>query len=49
MSPSDIANANVDDIVEKLSTSEAILLMAGGVGFGDTRAVPRLKVPAIKV
>ena len=48
MPPSEIANANVDDIVEKLSTSEAIRL-TGGVGFWNTHEVPRLNVPAIKV
>lgn len=48
MPPSDFANANVDEIVEQLTTDEAILLTAG-VGFWHTHAVPRLGIPAIKV
>ncbi|OJA21227.1 hypothetical protein AZE42_07989 [Rhizopogon vesiculosus] len=45
---SDFANADVDDIVEKLTTDEAILLTAG-VGFWHTHEIPRLGIPAIKV
>ncbi|KAF8552820.1 glycoside hydrolase family 3 protein [Imleria badia] len=48
MPPSDFASANVDEIVEQLTTDEAILLTAG-VGFWHTHAVPRLGIPAIKV
>lgn len=48
MPPSDFAKADVDDIVEKLTTDEAILLTAG-VGFWHTHEVPRLGIPAIKV
>lgn len=48
MPPSDIANGDVDHIVEALTTDEAILLTAG-VGFWHTHQVPRLGVPAIKV
>jgi beta-glucosidase len=48
MAPSDFANANVDEIVEHLTTDEAILLTAG-VGFWHTHAIPRLGIPAIKV
>lgn len=48
MPPSDIAHADLDDIVEKLTQEEAILLTAG-VGFWHTHAVPRLNIPAIKV
>lgn len=48
MPPSDFAHANVDEIVEKLTTDEAISLTAG-VGFWHTHAVPRLGIPAIKV
>ena len=48
MPPSDFANANVDEIVEQLTTDEAILLTAG-VGFWYTHAIPRLGIPAIKV
>ncbi|KAL4072776.1 glycoside hydrolase family 3 protein [Scleroderma yunnanense] len=48
MPPSDIASGNVDDIVEALTTDEAILLTAG-VGFWHTHQVPRLGIPAIKV
>lgn len=48
MAPSDFANANIDEVVEKLTTDEAILLTAG-VGFWHTHAIERLGVPAIKV
>ncbi|KAF9463435.1 glycoside hydrolase superfamily [Collybia nuda] len=48
MAPSDFANANIDEIVENLTTDEAILLTAG-VGFWHTHKVERLGVPAIKV
>ncbi|KAF9012112.1 glycoside hydrolase family 3 protein [Hymenopellis radicata] len=48
MPPSDFANANIDDIVEQLTSDEAILLTAG-VGFWHTHAIERLGVPAIKV
>jgi beta-glucosidase len=45
---SDFAHANVDDVVEQLTTDEAILLTAG-VGFWHTHEIPRLGIPAIKV
>lgn len=48
MAPSDFASADLDDIVEQLTTDEAILLTAG-VGFWKTHAVERLGIPAIKV
>ncbi|KAF8892349.1 glycoside hydrolase family 3 protein [Gymnopilus junonius] len=48
MPPSDFAKANVDQVLESLTTDEAILLTAG-VGFWYTHAVERLGVPAIKV
>ncbi|KAI0700305.1 beta-glucosidase [Cytidiella melzeri] len=48
MPPSDFKNANIDEVVEQLTTDEAILLTAG-VGFWHTHGVPRLGVPAIKV
>ena len=48
MPPSDFRTANVDEIVEQLTTDEAILLTAG-VGFWHTHEVPRLGIPAIKV
>lgn len=48
MPPSDFANANIDEIVDKLTTDEAIGLIAG-VGFWHTHAVQRLGIPAIKV
>ncbi|KIJ58514.1 glycoside hydrolase family 3 protein [Hydnomerulius pinastri MD-312] len=48
MPPSDFAHADVDDIVEKLTTDEAILLTAG-VGSWHTHQIPRLGIPAIKV
>ncbi|KAG6332919.1 hypothetical protein ID866_6172 [Astraeus odoratus] len=43
MPPSDVAHANVDKIVEELTTDEAILLTAG-VGFWHTHSIPRLGV-----
>ncbi|OCH85372.1 beta-glucosidase [Obba rivulosa] len=48
MPPSDFAHANIADVVEQLTTDEAILLTAG-VGFWHTHAVPRLGIPALKV
>ncbi|KAF9235301.1 glycoside hydrolase family 3 protein [Melanogaster broomeanus] len=48
MPSSDFAKVDVDDIVEKLTTDEAILLTAG-VGFWHTHEIPRLGIPAIKV
>ncbi|KAI0956541.1 hypothetical protein AcW1_005197 [Taiwanofungus camphoratus] len=47
MPPSDFAKVDVADIVEQLTTDEAILLTAG-VGFWHTHAVPRLGIPALK-
>ncbi|CAG8729926.1 2925_t:CDS:2, partial [Acaulospora colombiana] len=47
-SPSDFANANIDDVVRGLTQDEAISLLSG-VGFWHTASVPRLHVPAIKV
>ncbi|KAF5386896.1 hypothetical protein D9615_002114 [Tricholomella constricta] len=48
MPPSDFANADIDAIMDKLTTDEAILLTAG-VGFWHTHKVDRLGIPAIKV
>lgn len=48
MPPSDFAKANIDEIVDKLTTDEAISLTAG-VGFWHTHAIERLGVPAVKV
>lgn len=48
MPPSDFKNADIPEIVESLTTDEAILLTAG-VGFWHTHEIPRLGVPAIKV
>ncbi|CAK5276716.1 unnamed protein product [Mycena citricolor] len=48
MPPSDFAKANVAEIVEKLTTDEAIHLIAG-VGNWHTAAIERLGIPAIKV
>ncbi|KAG5642853.1 hypothetical protein DXG03_002030 [Asterophora parasitica] len=48
MAPSDFKNADIDAIVESLTTDEAILLTAG-VGFWHTHKIDRLGVPAIKV
>ncbi|KAI0074669.1 beta-glucosidase [Panus rudis PR-1116 ss-1] len=48
MPPSDFAKASIPEVVENLTTDEAILLTAG-VGFWHTHGVPRLGIPAIKV
>ena len=48
MPPSDFAKASIPEVVEQLTTDEAILLTAG-VGFWHTHAVPRLGIPAVKV
>ncbi|KAL6308522.1 beta-glucosidase [Sparassis latifolia] len=48
MPPSDFANVDLADVVDQLTTDEAILLTAG-VGFWHTHAIPRLNVPALKV
>ena len=48
MSPSDFAQADVEDVLNNLTIQEAISLTAG-VGFWHTHAVERLGVPAIKV
>ena len=48
MAPSDFANANIDEIMEQLTTDEAILLTAG-VGFWHTHEIKRLGIPAVKV
>ncbi|KAG8926382.1 hypothetical protein FRC02_008945 [Tulasnella sp. 418] len=45
---SDFANADLDKVVEQLSTDEAISLIAG-VGFWWTAEIPRLGIPSIKV
>lgn len=47
MAPSDFAKADLAEVVEQLTTDEAILLTAG-VGFWHTHAVPRLGIPALK-
>jgi len=48
MPPSDFAKADIDEIIDKLSTEEAVKLIAG-VGFWYTAAIERLGIPAIKV
>ncbi|KAG6839583.1 hypothetical protein C0991_001270 [Blastosporella zonata] len=48
MAPSDFAKANIDEIIDNLTTDEAISLIAG-VGFWHTHAIERLGVPAVKV
>lgn len=48
MPPSDFANVNIDEILDKLSTEDAVKLIAG-VGFWHTAAIERLGIPAIKV
>ena len=48
MPPSDFATADIDKVLNELTTDEAILLSAG-VGFWYTHSVERLGIPAIKV
>ena len=48
MAPSDIAKADIKELVEKLNLQEAVDLIAG-VGFWHTAPVERLGIPAIKV
>lgn len=48
MKPSEIAQADVNELVENLTTDEAISLTAG-VGFWHTHGVERLGISAIKV
>ena len=48
MKPSDFARADLDVLIENLTTDEAISLTAG-VGFWHTHSVERLGIPAIKV
>ncbi len=48
MPPSDFANVNIDEILDKLSTEDAVKLIAG-VGFWHTASIERLGIPAIKV
>ncbi|KXN84309.1 putative beta-glucosidase I [Leucoagaricus sp. SymC.cos] len=48
MPPSHFANADLDKVVDALTTDEAILLTAG-VGFWHTHAIDRLGIPAVKV
>ncbi|KAJ3506547.1 hypothetical protein NLJ89_g6807 [Agrocybe chaxingu] len=48
MAPSDFAKANIEEVLNTLTTDEAISLTAG-VGFWHTHAIERLGVPAVKV
>jgi beta-glucosidase len=48
MAPSDIARADLNQLVAQLTQDEAIALTAG-VGFWHTAAIPRLNIPAVKV
>ena len=48
MSPSDFAKANIDEVLDALTTDEAILMTAG-VGFWHSHQIDRLGIPAIKV
>ena len=48
MPPSDFASADIDEVMNELTTDEAILLTAG-VGFWYTHSIERLGIPAIKV
>jgi beta-glucosidase len=48
MPPSDFAIANIDDLLNDLTTAEATLLTAGE-GLWYSQSVDRLGIPAIKV
>jgi beta-glucosidase len=48
MPPSDFADVNIDEILDKLSTEDAVKLIAG-VGLWHTASIERLGIPAIKV
>ena len=48
MPSSDFSKADIDEIIDKLSTEEAVKLIAG-VGRWYTAAIERLNIPAIKV
>ena len=48
MPHSDFATADIDKVLNDLTTEEAILLTAG-VGWWHTHSVDRLGIPAIKV
>ena len=50
MPPSDFASADIDKVLNDLTTAEAILLTAGNSeGLWYSQAVDRLGIPAIKV
>ena len=49
MPRSDFATADIDKVVNELTTDEAILLTAGALGLWHTHSVDRLGIPAIKV
>ena len=46
MPPSDFANVNINEILDKLSTEDAVKLIAG-VGHLPTASIERLGIPAI--
>jgi beta-glucosidase len=48
MLPSDIANTDIDEVLDKLSPGEAVKLIAGD-GPWHTSSIERLGIPAIKV
>ena len=48
MPPSDFANVDIDEVLDNLSTEDAVKLIAG-VGFWHTASIERLGIPAIKV
>jgi beta-glucosidase len=48
MPPSDFAEVNIDEILDKLTTGEAVKLIAGA-GPWNTASVERLGIPAIRV
>jgi hypothetical protein len=48
MPPSDFATADIDKLLNDLTTAEAILLTAGE-GLWHTQSVERLGIPSIKV
>ena len=45
---SDFSKANIADVLDQLTTDEAISLIAG-TGFWWTTPIPRLGIPSVKV
>ncbi|KIO15307.1 glycoside hydrolase family 3 protein [Tulasnella calospora MUT 4182] len=48
MTAASFADADIQEVIDKLTTEETISLISG-VGLWSTAAVPRLGIPSIKV